>query len=315
MSPGVRPRPTSRIPTTGRGSARSRPPESPPRAGRHGLVSLRRGSSAVDRGLPAAGARHAARSRAGSRHRRVPGGDRRTSRPAIAARAGERHQALRIAGSVRRFPTLDPAAPGVVVDLPTYVAANFTRFGAVIEPSQWWLETPDERDVVAQLRAAPFSSLAATSRGARARAAGRSDPARGDRRAHARLRRRGVLRRRRVRRGGDGGRPHAAARVRRPPLARPADAPALRLDQHRERARGRAEPAGWNCARPRSGLARAALRRARDLGRAAGSARDRLGAVGSRAPARAHAARCARPRRRLPDCSHPQPAAGAGAPG
>ena len=79
-------------------------------------------------------------------------------------------QALRIAGSVRRFPTLDPAAPGVVVDLPTYVAANFTRFGAVIEPSQWWLETPDERDVVAQLRAAPFSSLAATSRGERERA-------------------------------------------------------------------------------------------------------------------------------------------------
>jgi hypothetical protein len=79
-------------------------------------------------------------------------------------------QALRIAGSVRRFPTLDPSAPGVVIDLPTYLAANFTRFGAVIEPSQWWLETPDERDVVAQLRAAPFSSLAATSRGERERA-------------------------------------------------------------------------------------------------------------------------------------------------
>lgn len=80
------------------------------------------------------------------------------------------NQTLRIAGAVRRFPTLDPAAPGLVVDLPTYLAANFTRFGAVIQPSQWWLQTPDEREVVAQLRAAPFSSLSATSRGERERA-------------------------------------------------------------------------------------------------------------------------------------------------
>ena len=115
------------------------------------------------------GARHAARSRAGSRHRRVPGGDRRTSRPAIAARAGEypgaAHRGLRSSLSdARSRRTRRRRRP------PTYVAANFTRFGAVIEPSQWWLETPDERDVVAQLRAAPFSSLAATSRRARERA-------------------------------------------------------------------------------------------------------------------------------------------------
>jgi hypothetical protein len=80
------------------------------------------------------------------------------------------NQALRIAGSVHRFPTLDPAEPGLVVDLPTYLAANFTRFGALVQPSQWWLETPAERDVAAQLRAAPFSSLSATSRGERERA-------------------------------------------------------------------------------------------------------------------------------------------------
>jgi FtsX-like permease family len=79
-------------------------------------------------------------------------------------------QAIRIVDSVRRFPTLDPAASALVVDLPTYLALNFTRFGAVVQPSQWFLETPNERDVVAQLRAPPFSSLAVTSRTERERA-------------------------------------------------------------------------------------------------------------------------------------------------
>jgi FtsX-like permease family len=80
------------------------------------------------------------------------------------------NQRLRIAGSVRRFPTLDPAAPGVVFDLPTYLAANFARFGAVVQPSQWFLEAQDEREVAAQLRAPPFSSLAVSSRGEREQA-------------------------------------------------------------------------------------------------------------------------------------------------
>jgi FtsX-like permease family len=80
------------------------------------------------------------------------------------------NQALSIAGSVRRFPTLDPAVPGVVVDLPTYLAANFARFGAVLQPSQWFLDTQDEREVAAQLRAPPFSSLGVSSRGERERA-------------------------------------------------------------------------------------------------------------------------------------------------
>ena len=75
-----------------------------------------------------------------------------------------------IADSVRRFPTLDPAAPALVLDLPAYLDLNFTRFGAALQPSQWWLQTPDEADVAAQLRAPPFSSLAVTSRGERERA-------------------------------------------------------------------------------------------------------------------------------------------------
>jgi FtsX-like permease family len=79
------------------------------------------------------------------------------------------NQTIRIADAVRRFPTLDPALPAVVLDLPTYLAVNFTRFGTVVQPSQWWLRTPDERDVVAQVRAPPFSSLAVTSRSERER--------------------------------------------------------------------------------------------------------------------------------------------------
>jgi hypothetical protein len=79
-------------------------------------------------------------------------------------------QTIRIVDSVRRFPTLDPAAPALVVDLPTYLAVSFTRFGTVVQPSQWWLETRNEHDVVGQLRAPPFSSLAVTSRSVRQRA-------------------------------------------------------------------------------------------------------------------------------------------------
>lgn len=78
-------------------------------------------------------------------------------------------QRIRIVDAVRRFPTLAPAEPAVVVDLPTYLAVNFTRFGAVVQPSPWFLETPDEREVVAQLRAPPFSSLEVTSRAERER--------------------------------------------------------------------------------------------------------------------------------------------------
>jgi hypothetical protein len=48
-------------------------------------------------------------------------------------------QAIRIVDSVRRFPTLDPAASALVVDLPTYLGVNFARFGSVVQPSQWFL--------------------------------------------------------------------------------------------------------------------------------------------------------------------------------
>lgn len=79
-------------------------------------------------------------------------------------------QAVRIVGSYRRFPTLDPAMPSVVVDLPTYVASSFARRGLVMQPSLWWLETERDRDVAEQLRAPPFRSLGVVSSSERERA-------------------------------------------------------------------------------------------------------------------------------------------------
>jgi hypothetical protein len=76
---------------------------------------------------------------------------------------------VRIVGSYRHFPTLDPALPSVLVDLPTHVASSFTRQGSVAQPSQWWLETGDDRDVAEQLRAAPYRSLSVVSRSERER--------------------------------------------------------------------------------------------------------------------------------------------------
>jgi hypothetical protein len=76
-------------------------------------------------------------------------------------------QAFRIAGSFRRFPTLDPATPGVVVDLPTYAAVSFAAHGDVVRPSQWWLRTEADREVGAQVRAPPFRSLGVVSRSER----------------------------------------------------------------------------------------------------------------------------------------------------
>jgi FtsX-like permease family len=79
-------------------------------------------------------------------------------------------QSVRIVGSYRHFPTLDPVLPSVVVDLPTYVASSFAREGAVVPRSEWWLETARERDVAEQLRAAPYRSLSVVSRSERERA-------------------------------------------------------------------------------------------------------------------------------------------------
>jgi len=76
----------------------------------------------------------------------------------------------RIVGSFHRFPTLDPATPAVVVDLPTYLAFAFAAHGDVVQPSHWWLKTGRNRQIAEQLRAAPFRSLGVVSRSERERA-------------------------------------------------------------------------------------------------------------------------------------------------
>src|SRR5215207_3699932 len=78
-------------------------------------------------------------------------------------------QAVRIVGSFHRFPTLDPALPAVVADLPTYVAVLFATHGDVVPPSQWWLKA-NGGQVAGQLRAPPFRSLEVVSRSERERA-------------------------------------------------------------------------------------------------------------------------------------------------
>ena len=78
-------------------------------------------------------------------------------------------QPIEIVGSYRRFPTLDPALPSVLVDLPTYVAFSFSRHGFVVQPSSWLLATASGRQVAERLRAAPFRSLGVVSRDERER--------------------------------------------------------------------------------------------------------------------------------------------------
>jgi hypothetical protein len=79
-------------------------------------------------------------------------------------------QTVRIAGSFRRFPTLDPDTPAVLADLPTYAAVSFGAHGDVVQPSQWWLKTARDAEVAQQVRAPPFRSLDAVSRSERERA-------------------------------------------------------------------------------------------------------------------------------------------------
>ena len=72
---------------------------------------------------------------------------------------------VRIAGTFKRFPTLDPGTPAVIVDLPTYLDFSLTDEGHVVEPSTWWLRTGDDSTTIAhRLRAAPYRSIDVVSR-------------------------------------------------------------------------------------------------------------------------------------------------------
>jgi hypothetical protein len=79
-------------------------------------------------------------------------------------------QSVRIAGSFHRFPTMDPATPAIVADLPSYYAFSFASHGDVVQPSQWWLKSTGDAQIADQLRVAPFRSLGVVSRVDRERA-------------------------------------------------------------------------------------------------------------------------------------------------
>ncbi|HET9215217.1 MAG TPA: ABC transporter permease [Gaiellaceae bacterium] len=67
---------------------------------------------------------------------------------------------LRIAGSVRDFPTLPPDSGGVVVDLAAYSSVLYLGAGEVAAPAEWLVDAAPgrERAVARTLRAAPYSS-------------------------------------------------------------------------------------------------------------------------------------------------------------
>ncbi len=67
---------------------------------------------------------------------------------------------LRIAGSVRDFPTLPPDTGGVVVDLAAYSSARYLGAGEVAAPAEWLVAAAPgrERAVARALRAPPYSS-------------------------------------------------------------------------------------------------------------------------------------------------------------
>jgi hypothetical protein len=79
-------------------------------------------------------------------------------------------QPVRIVDSFHRFPTLDPAMPAVLMDLPTYLAAVFAAQHAVPQAAEWWLREPDEQAVAERLRAAPFRSITVVARSEREQA-------------------------------------------------------------------------------------------------------------------------------------------------
>jgi hypothetical protein len=73
---------------------------------------------------------------------------------------GPNGPSLVLTGSVRGFPTLPPQTGGVIVDLPTYLAAVYLGTGTVIPPRQWLIDAApgSERAVAQVLDAPPYSS-------------------------------------------------------------------------------------------------------------------------------------------------------------
>ncbi len=78
--------------------------------------------------------------------------------------------AVRIVGSFLRFPTVDPAVPALVADLPTYLDSLFAAGDGVLQPSAWLLRSGRDAGVAERLRAPPFESIDVVSRSERRQA-------------------------------------------------------------------------------------------------------------------------------------------------
>ena len=91
---------------------------------------------------------------------------------AVPLAAAGQGPALAVTGVVHGFPTLPAEASGAIVDLPTFVAANYLSDGTVIGPTEWWIETTDGRSsaVARRLQAPPYTSNEVVDRVARAHA-------------------------------------------------------------------------------------------------------------------------------------------------
>lgn len=75
---------------------------------------------------------------------------------------------LRVVASVARFPSVDPAAPLAVVDLPTMSIDAFATDGSVLAPGEWWLavDPGSAAAVSAAVGRAPFAATTVVDRAA-----------------------------------------------------------------------------------------------------------------------------------------------------
>jgi hypothetical protein len=79
---------------------------------------------------------------------------------------------VRVAGSVRAFPTVDPDSPALIADLASLALLRFEDSTAVDPPREWWFAVADEQvgAVVERLRAPAVGSASVITRVERAEA-------------------------------------------------------------------------------------------------------------------------------------------------
>jgi hypothetical protein len=71
---------------------------------------------------------------------------------------------LKIVGSVREFPTLDPAKPFAIVDGPTLALLRYAATGSTADPGEWWLSSSDPDAVAPAVAGGPNPDATVISR-------------------------------------------------------------------------------------------------------------------------------------------------------